>query len=407
MRLLMITTGYLPYTFSENLCNAKLVYALHEAGIEVDVITKAEQDLAYQKEWEPQWLPLKKHTFEIVYPVGNRVSRLLDYILSGIIMHRHVNGVRWARRAYQAATSLMTEKKYDAILTRSPSTISHLVGMKLKSKTGIKWIANWNDPINAIWPEPLTIHPKAWIKTREIAYTKKLLYSADINSFPADSLREHFNSFFPELITKRTEIIPHIGLSETLFPNTPSYPNRILRLCHFGNLVDVRDPRPLFKAMKELIDEGYHNFHLDIIGITDDEKWRLIEEYDLQNHVTILGSCSYFKSLEYMQQYDVLVLIEGQYEKGIFFASKITDYAQTGKPIFAISPKTGFAATLINEHGGGIAIDNKDYLEIKRELLRLLDLWEKRLTGSLSSKGIYQLFSPKVIVSQYLTIIKE
>lgn len=44
MKILFIASGYLPYTFSENLCNAKLVYALQEAGWHVDVISKKDND---------------------------------------------------------------------------------------------------------------------------------------------------------------------------------------------------------------------------------------------------------------------------------------------------------------------------------------------------------------------------
>ena len=39
----MIATGYPPYLFSENLCNGKLVMALLQAGIEVDVISRIDE----------------------------------------------------------------------------------------------------------------------------------------------------------------------------------------------------------------------------------------------------------------------------------------------------------------------------------------------------------------------------
>ena len=47
MRLLMIATGYPPYLFSENLCNGKLVMALLQAGIEVDVISRIDEGPLY------------------------------------------------------------------------------------------------------------------------------------------------------------------------------------------------------------------------------------------------------------------------------------------------------------------------------------------------------------------------
>ena len=47
----MIATGYPPYLFSENLCNGKLVMALLQAGIEVDVISRIDEGPSYGTDW--------------------------------------------------------------------------------------------------------------------------------------------------------------------------------------------------------------------------------------------------------------------------------------------------------------------------------------------------------------------
>ena len=54
MNILLIG-GFLPYTFSENLCNGKLVYALQEAGIHVDVISRKDEGATYDKSWKEPW----------------------------------------------------------------------------------------------------------------------------------------------------------------------------------------------------------------------------------------------------------------------------------------------------------------------------------------------------------------
>ena len=63
MKLLFIASGYLPYTFSENLCNAKLVYALQRHGCHVDVISKRDEGATYSAEWTEPWLALREHAF--------------------------------------------------------------------------------------------------------------------------------------------------------------------------------------------------------------------------------------------------------------------------------------------------------------------------------------------------------
>ena len=50
MNILYIS-GFLPSQFSEHLCNAKLVYALSDAGYDVDVISKPYSGPEYNAEW--------------------------------------------------------------------------------------------------------------------------------------------------------------------------------------------------------------------------------------------------------------------------------------------------------------------------------------------------------------------
>lgn len=135
MKILFIASGYLPYTFSENLCNAKLVYALQEAGWHVDVISKKDNGPTYSTEWQEPWLPLKEHTYEISYFIGGKLSRLYDLLKSSIMMGGFpVDGIRWARRAYQKALELHRKNHYDVVITRSPSDIPHIVGYKFSKK---------------------------------------------------------------------------------------------------------------------------------------------------------------------------------------------------------------------------------------------------------------------------------
>lgn len=402
----MIATGYLPYLFSENLCNAKLVYALKEADIEVDVISRIDEGPVYNNEWTAPWLPLKENSYEIRYPVGTKLHTTIDAVYSGLVMDGHFEaGVRWARRAYQKALSLMEEHHYDAVLTRSPTDIAHVVGMKIKAKTGVRWIANWNDPADPIWPEPYKHqYPKRTQRVKE-KQTAMMLAMADINTFPSETLREHFIIHFPFLSEMTTEVIPHIGLSEALYKHYPRKESDIMRMCHSGNLSVERSPELTFQAMRELIDEGFDYFVLDIMGCTSPFTEMLINKYQLQRHVHLTGSYPYMKAIETMQQYDVLVLLEAQLKKGIFFASKFTDYAQTGLPIFAISPKEGFASQIIKQYGGGICADNTNLQDIKRSMKTLMAAWTHKQLGKYCSNELYKQFSSDAIVKKYLQLV--
>lgn len=407
-KALLVTTGYLPYTFSECLCNAKLVYALQQNGWEVDVISRIDDGLSYSQDWTEPWLCLHQNTYEITYPLGTRISRCCDLLYSMVMMGYPLEGIRWARRAYQKAVELHKKKHYDVVLTRSPSDVPHIVGYKLKRHLGMRWIANWNDPSVTIWPEPYTHHFPTWKSKILNRYTIQCLKNADVNTFPSQSLLDHFISHFSFLCNKFTKVIPHIALWESLYTPVKREKKDKFYMCHSGNLSSERNPELLFQAMREMIDEGNIHMRLDIMGYINDYTQELIEKYRLTDYVGCAGSYPYIEAMLKMQDYDVLVLLEARMEHGVFFASKFTDYARVARPIFAISPVNGFVKDMITKYGGGVVVDNEKYKDIKRGLSELYYAWENdKLSDIYNLDQLYAQFSAKKIVRMYNDLDKS
>lgn len=403
MKALLITASYLPYSFSEALCSAKLIYALQENGWEIDVISRKNLGRAYSREWKDPWTHLEPSTYEVDYPIGSKISRTVDLFIAACQMGGYpITGIRWARRAYQKAVELCKANHYDVIFTRSPNDIPHIVGYKLKKRFGIRWIANWNDPSETIWPEPYTHHFSPSKQKMLNRYTIQCLKAADVNTFPSQFLQHHFIEHFPFLQNQHTAIIPHIALWDSLYTPTKRIKKDKLYLCHSGNLSVERNPELLFRAMREMIDEGYTHIQLDIMGYITDDTRILIDKYALGDYVGCIGCYPYMEAMQRMQDYDVLLLLEARMKKGIFFASKFTDYAQVARPIFAISPVHGFAKDMITKYGGGVVVNNEDYKDIKRGLHDLYTAWESNtLSSSYDSTRLCAEFSAHKVVDIY------
>lgn len=410
MKLLFIATGFPPATFSENLCNGKLVLALLKAGFQVDVVSRAFDSTTYSNTWAEPWLALRPVTCELAYPLGSRQERVFDVFASSLKMRTFpLDGVRWARRAYERALELHAEKHYDVVMTRSPSDIPHLVGYRFSRKTGVKWVANWNDPAAPIWPEPYGCPYPLRKRKQLMAQTAKFLRQAAVNTFPSARLRNHFLSYFPLLKDKETRVVPHIGLLPELLPRVETAePGPQLRMCHSGNLSPERNPDLLFLAMRELIDEGCADFRLDIMGHTNAYTESLVRQHHLSGHVHFLGGLPYMDALRQMGTYDVLVLLEAMLKEGIFFPSKFTDYAQLGKPILAVSPTHGFAHDVIAQCGGGLAVDNTNVEAIKSGLRTLIQSWKAgRLTADFDPRALYAGFAPDHVLALYRDLFES
>ena len=74
----------------------------------------------------------------------------------------------------------------------------------------------------------------------------------------------------------------------------------------------------------------------------------------LKHYVHIEEEKSYEESIRLVSRSDMALLIEAPCEEGIFLPNKVVEYAQSGKPILAISPRVGTINDLISECGGGI-----------------------------------------------------
>ena len=72
----------------------------------------------------------------------------------------------------------LNEGKYDAIITTGPPHSLHLIGLQLKNKLNIKWIADFRDPWTQIgYHEKLKLNAKSRRKHEELE--KQVLNSAD------------------------------------------------------------------------------------------------------------------------------------------------------------------------------------------------------------------------------------
>lgn len=403
MNLLLIATGFLPYAFSENICNGKLVLCLRSGGFEVDVISRVDEGPSYSREWVSPWKELQTITHEVQYRTGNKMIRAFDTARAAWELRSFpIGGIRWARRAYKQALDMCRLHSYDAVLTRSPNDVAHLVGRALKHKLGIKWLANWNDPAATIWPGSYSHKLSPSYTRRYNELMSSCMKMADVNTFPSIELCQHFKNHFDILHNRPCKIVPHATLPTHLFPKRHYCKSDVFRICHSGNLSPERDPRLFLQAMKQAGSETGVLIHLDIMGIPNPFVKDIVEEHRMSDQVSFIGNYPYEEALSRLTGYDILLLQEAKLDCGIFFPSKLTDYAQTGRPTLAVSPKDGYANRVISQFGGGICVDNNSKEDITRGLRRMIEAWKTNtLDIDFSTNRLLAQYSYTHIVDLY------
>ncbi|PCJ57484.1 MAG: hypothetical protein COA79_15750 [Planctomycetota bacterium] len=398
MRILFFASGFAPHQFSENIVNSKLVLSFINAGWKVDVISRPHDIAAYSSDWAKEWSALEPITHEITYNKGSKTKRLFDSIYCSIVMGAPLEGVRWAKRAFDKAIELHQKNKYDLIMSRSPSDISHLPAYHFAKVSKLKWIANWNDPAAHIWPKPYT---KKLSETKKKQYSKflsKIINSTDMNTFPSSDLRDYYKK---HCHIDQSIIIPHIAYEKD--NKIKIFKKQKFSMCHAGNLSSERNPEKLLQAISMFLSENPHvEINVDFLGVKDTSLELMVQKYSLQKTVRFLGSLPYNKAINTMSEYSVLMIIEADSEFGIYLPSKITDYAQLSVPIFAITPEYSCVHKTLDTFGGGIVANCTSADSISSGIKKLYDCWiaDNNMNPYDSSK-LYDCFSPSTIINQY------
>jgi glycosyltransferase involved in cell wall biosynthesis len=404
IKILFIATGFAPYQFSENVVNTKLVLGLLKQGYIVDVISQKDEGKEYSVEWLDEWDVLKEITYEIKYNQGAWIVRLYDIIFCLICFRTVLGGMRWGKRALIKALCLHNNKKYDYVISRTPSDISHFVAYHFAKKTGVKWIANWNDPFSHIWPYPYESSGNFMQKKVLNYFCRKFLSLAYVNTFPSKKLQQYILKRTGNTKELKSLIIPHIGFRKV---NKVKKKKKICRMCHAGNLSKERDPTNFILALDNLTKKGLIEVQVDFVGCIEQCFYDFLKGQNFLE-INIIEPMSYDKSLKEMEKYDILVVIEADMQESIFLPSKVADYASLNIPILAISSLNSCLSNLLNDYGGGVFANGRSIPMIEEVVLTMYTHWEKGcLNRQYHSRNLSDYFSPENVMNLYGKIFNE
>jgi glycosyltransferase involved in cell wall biosynthesis len=410
-RTLMFAPAFAPFANPEAIVNSKLALAMLNEGWETDVISRKLADISdydYGTAWNEPWIPLKEHTYEISYDLGNRVRRVTEWLLSSIRIGHPIEGCRWATHALDLAFRLHKQNHYDIILSRSLPDFGHLPALAFSKKTGLPWIANWNDAFGDKNPPPVGKGANANLGLFHGRFLKEVAKKTSWVTFPSERMRRHICKYLGNGTSEKSSTIPHVALKSFKKPRREKKDS--FTVCYAGNLYPGRNPESFFCGVIDFLKANRlpTKFKLFMVGLENLELRRLVESFGLESYAEFKGPLSYMDTLNCCDDCDVLLVIEAPYEEGIYLPSKFVDYVQTGRPILAVSPPNGTLRDIISMHGGGVAADCKSSEEICNALNELYFHWEQNtLDNVYGSDRLYHLFSAETIINSYEGILKN
>jgi glycosyltransferase involved in cell wall biosynthesis len=370
MRILIVVYCYPPILVPATMCYVKVVKGLKELGHDVEIVT------IDHRSFDAPDKGLLDPTMEQVVPGGvvnhvvwsweinplfralKRFSPIRDLLYPLFEPRKR----EWVFPAMQYLKRLGLES-YDAILTCSKPDSNHLIGLELKRRANIPWIAYLSDP----WVDmPWQNYPSKRIAAYHLDLETKVMSAADHILFTSEETRSLVMLKYPPQFHAKSGVLPHCFVPDWYGRVTDANPpaDGPVKILHTGHFYGARSPIPIFRAAARLNSEEPMAGKLKIVmyGGMAAEDQRFISKNGLSDIVEIHGTIPYLKSLEKMRSADYLLLVEAPPKLltgSIFLPSKLVDYLGSGKPILGVTPLHGTSARVLAETGH-IACDVED-----------------------------------------------
>ena len=305
----------------------------------------------------------------------------------------------WVKPSVKYLKKYIQENNIDTIVTSGPPHSLHLIGLQLKKDLNIKWFADFRDPWTTIgYHKALKL--SSYAEKKHKALEKEVLNAADTIIVTSKTTKTEFEA----LTSKPIEVLTNGYDIEKIAKQTL---DEKFTVAHIGSFLSERNPRILWKAIKEIIKENKdfkNDFRLKLIGATSQEVLDTIAEFKLDDCVDNLGYVSHQEAVEHQRKSQVLLLIEIDSEdtKSII-PGKLFEYMVSERPIIAIGPKDSDFAEIITQTNTGVFFTYDEKERLKALLLKYYQEYKNQAL-KVNAVGLQQ-YSRKSLTEKLANLI--
>jgi galactitol-specific phosphotransferase system IIB component len=307
----------------------------------------------------------------------------------------------WVKPSVQYLEKYIRENKIDMIVTSGPPHSLHLIGLELKQKLNLKWLADFRDPWTTIgYHKSLRLSSYAAKRHKQLEH--QVLNSADTIIVTSKTTKTEFQA----ITSKPIAVITNGFDVEKVEQQTL---DAKFSLAHIGSFLSERNPLILWESLVELLqDLPDFKSHLEIklMGAVSQEVLETISQFGLTSYLNNLGYVSHSEAVEHQRKSQVLLLIEINSEdtKSII-PGKLFEYMVSERPIVAIGPKDSDFAEIITNTNTGVFFDYSEKARLKQTII---DYYHQFLEGKLQSNGVgLQHYSRRNLTKQLVELINQ
>jgi len=305
----------------------------------------------------------------------------------------------WIKPSVKFLSQYIEKNGIKTIITTGPPHSTHLIGLKLKERLGVKWFADFRDPWTTIGYHKQLKLTKA-SKTKHLHLEGAVLNSANYIIVTSENTRKEF-----QLKTQKPIEVITNGYDVHNVPR-PKKDSKFT-LSHIGSLLSERNPIILWKVLQELIEERKdfgEAFELKLIGLVSKDVLQSMYEHNLRDFTKVVGYVSHAEAIKAQMESRVLLLLEIDTEdtKAII-PGKLFEYMASETPILAIGPKDSDVEQIIEATNTGLYFGYTERNQIKSQIISYFEAYKN---DELSNNPIgLKQYSRKELTSKLAELI--
>ena len=305
----------------------------------------------------------------------------------------------WIKPSVKFLTKYINDNNITHVITTGPPHSLHVIGLNLKKKTDIKWIADFRDP----WTEieyfgELSLMNFALKKHQDLE--KETLSLADQIVVTAPGTKQGFLKTLNK--PEKYHVITN-GFDKDDFEGIKPKKKNGYTICYTGYLRKNQNYEVFWKAIGSLIHEKQLDIHIEIIGKQDIGVLEIIKDLNLEKNVTIKGFIPHNEVLVEMLSADMLYMaLYDVHNGGSIIPGKLFEYLASKKPILAIGEVNSDVNTILNQTNAGEVFSSND---IEGVTQFINDKYSNIDTNTLN-EAVISRFERKELTSKLVSLIK-
>ena len=309
--------------------------------------------------------------------IGDKKKSKFDKLSAYIRANYFIPDARvgWNKKAIPEIEKIIKKEKIDFIITTGPPHSTHLIGLEIKNKYNLKWVADFRDPWTEVYYNNLFKRTKrADLKDKSLE--KTVLNKADLVLTVGPSMKKMLADKLPNNESKVHAILNGFDEEKLSFIQGKRYQE--FTIAHIGIWTLQQANTEIVSALKQIASENKDwQIRFVLVGNIHPE---IIQ--NLQNIPNLIvdhrGKVSHQDALQEMMNADLLLNCQADIPNSkLIISGKHMEYLATGNNMIVIGNKEGDAAELMKGNEKTRMISPKDVQELKNSIIYFYQLERK------------------------------